>query len=71
MTIVNGFSEFVDPTGLLKTTLHDKRSPTDVLHINNKGYCILVKLIKQAIFGVKKSKSKVNTGRPFSSFFRP
>ena len=71
VTIVNGFSEFVDPTGLLKTTLHDKRSPTDVLHINNKGYCILVKLIKQAIFGVKKSKSKVNTGRPFSSFFRP
>ena len=71
VNIVQGFSEFVDHTGLLKTALHDKRLPTDILHINNKGYCILVKLIKQAIFSAKKSRSKVSAGRLFTSFFRP
>ena len=37
----------------MKYTLHDKRTPKDVLHINVRGYSILVRLIKQAIFSVK------------------
>ena len=71
VNIVLGFNEFADQTGVLKTALHDKRTPTDILHINRKGYCILVKLIKQAIFHAKKSKTSLTTGRLFSSFFRP
>ena len=64
--IVQGFKEFADYRGFLNTILHDKRTPNDVLHINNKGYCILVKLIKQAIFSVKNKANKNVTGRLFS-----
>ena len=60
VNIVEGFND-----GVLKNILHDKRTPTDVVHINNRGYSILVKLIKQAIFSVKSSKNKVTTGRLF------
>ena len=70
VNIVYGFNEFADQNGLLKNTLHDRRTPTDVLHINNKGYRILVRLLKQAIFSVK-SKATTTTGMLFSSFFRP
>ena len=46
---VEGFSSFVDfSSGLLKESLFDKRSETDVLHINDAGYCILVSCIKGA-----------------------
>ena len=44
--------------GVLKDTLHDKRTPKDVLHINVRGYFILVRLIKQAIFSVKKVRKR-------------
>ena len=54
----NGFNEFA-AHGVLK----DKRTPRDILHINGKGYSILIGLIKQAIFSVKKSKNKSATGR--------
>ena len=46
--------------------LHDLRTPNDKLHINTKGYCILVKLIKQAIFSLKRNKSSHVTGRLYS-----
>ena len=47
--------------------MHDKRNATDTLHINDKGYCVLVKLIKQAIFGIKKNKLRVTAGRSFAN----
>ena len=55
MRLVNGFSEFVEHNGLLKTKLHDPRTETDALHINDAGYKILVKLLKREIFASKKS----------------
>lgn len=70
VNIVHGFNEFAEH-GILKSTLHDRRTPTDILHINRKGYSILVKLIKQAIFHAKKSKTRPTTGRLFSSLFSP
>ena len=54
---VEGFSSFVDfSSGLLKESLFDKRSETDVLHINDAGYCILVSCIKRAIRSSKEVK---------------
>ena len=53
--LVNGFSEFVEHNGLLKTKLHDPRTESDALHINDAGYRILVKLLKREIFASKKS----------------
>ena len=54
---VEGFSSFVDfSSGLLKESLFDKRSETDVLHINDAGYCILVSCIKRAIRSSKELK---------------
>ena len=70
VNFVHGFNEFA-AHGVLKDTLHDKRTPKDVLHINVKGYSILVRLIKQAIFSVKKSKKTSTTGRLYSHVVRP
>ena len=66
VNLVQGFQEFADSQGFLKTDLHDLRTPNDKLHINTKGYCILVKLIKQAIFSLKRNKSSHVTGRLYS-----
>ncbi len=63
--IVDGFSQFVDREGLLKSVFHDKRSQADDLHINDKGYCILVRCIKDAIFR-NKLGSKVHSSRLYS-----
>ena len=70
VNFVHGFNEFA-AHGVLKDTLHDKRTPKDVLHINVRGYSILVRLIKQAIFSVKKSKKTSTTGRLYSHVVRP
>lgn len=67
VNIVMGFQEFADYRGFLKENMHDKRNATDTLHINDKGYCVLVKLIKQAIFGIKKNKLRVTAGRSFAN----
>lgn len=66
--IIQGFEEFADQSGVLKSYLHDRRTPNDTLHINSKGYSILVKLIKQAIFKVKgiRNKNRSTTGRSFA-----
>ncbi len=64
--VVNGLLSFVDNQGLLKTSLHDARTESDVLHINDAGYCMLVRHIKAAIFG-NKFGSKVHSSRPYSS----
>ena len=54
---VEGFSSFVDfSNGLLKESLFDKRSETDVPHINDDGCCILVSCIKRAIRSSKELK---------------
>ena len=70
VNFVHGFNEFA-VHGILKDTLHDKRTPRDILHINGKGYSILVRLIKQAIFSVKKSKNTSATGRLYSRVLSP
>ena len=70
INIVQGFNVFADHSGVLKPSLHDRRTPTDKLHINNKGYSILVKLIKQAIFSVKRSKNRSSAGRLYSQAAR-
>ena len=69
--IVQGFGEFVDRDGFLKGSLHDKRTDSDVLHINENGYRILVRQIKSAIFSLKQNKSKSRPGRPYSFVARP
>lgn len=56
--VVEGFNQFVDHMGLLKESLHDRRTDSDVLHINEGGYCILVKQIKAAIFSLKQSRPR-------------
>ena len=55
----------MDSQGLLKSNLHDPRSDTDVLHINDAGYCILVRCLKTAVFGSKIGKH-AGTGRNYS-----
>ena len=70
VNFVYGFNEFA-AYGVLKDTLHDKRTPRDILHINGKGYSILVRLIKQAIFSVKKSTNTSATGRLYSRVVSP
>ena len=67
---VHGCNEFA-AHGIFKDTLHGKRTHRDVLHINAKGYTIIVRLIKQAIFSVTKSKNKSTTGRLYSHVVRP
>ncbi len=67
--IVNGLSSFVDNQGLLKAHLHDTRTESDVLHINDAGYCMLVRHIKAAIFG-NKFGSKVHSSRPYARAVR-
>ena len=62
--IIQGFGEFVDRDGLLKGSLHDKRTDSDVLHINENGYRILVRQIKSTIFSLKKIKVKVDQVDP-------
>ena len=48
---------FIDySSGLLKVYLFDKRSETDVLQINDAGYCILVSCTKRAIRSSKEVK---------------
>ena len=69
VNLVDGFPEFA-AGGVLKDKLHDKRTPSDTLHINERGYCILVRLIKQAIFTIKRSKGRFTTGRKYSSVVR-
>ena len=69
VNLVEGFNEFAFG-GVLKKSLHDQRTPIDLLHINDKGYCILVRLIKQAIFTIKRSKGRFTTGRKYSSVVR-
>ncbi len=63
--IVNGLGSFVDNQGLLKINLHDARTESDVLHINDAGYSMLVGHVKAAIFGNKFS-SKVHSSKPYS-----
>ena len=69
VNIVQGFDEFADYYGFLKPALHDERNHNDVLHINGQGYCILVRLLKHAIFSVKTNKGV--TSRLFSHVVRP
>ena len=71
VNIVYGFNEFVDcRDGLLRQELHDQRTADDVLHINGRGYCILVRLMKHALFSVKRGKGKFTNGRLYSNVTR-
>ena len=70
VNIVEGFNVFADH-GVLKTELHDKRTAGDILHINEKGCSILVKLIKKSIFSIKEHRNRHMTGRLFSHVVRP
>ena len=70
VNIVHGFSEFCDREGLLKSALHDRRTDSDVLHINGGGYRILVRIIKNCIFRNKRSKNRFTTDRLFSNVVR-
>ena len=64
VNIVDGFMQFVDKkSSILKTTFHDDSKAGDPLHINTAGYCVLIKCIKDCIFG---SKNK-NKGRSYAS----
>jgi alkylated DNA repair dioxygenase AlkB len=65
VNMVQGFREFAERDGSLRNSLHDPRTEHDVLHINDRGYCILVRLIKLALFSVKRDKGKYTTGRSF------
>ena len=64
INLVRGLNVFLDQNYLLKYAFHDKRSDTDVLHINKFGYSSLVKCIKTALFG---AKSKNQSGRTNSN----
>ena len=56
---VEGFGYFHDRNnGLLREDLHDRRSENDDLHINGKGYSILVRNIKNSIFKHKNQKGR-------------
>ena len=70
VNIVQGFGAFVDSGGLLRNSLHDKRTINDVLHINGSGYGILVKCIKTAIFNAKRTRNRFTTSRLFSNVVR-
>ena len=61
INLVRGLNVFLDKNYLLKSIYHDRRTDSDVLHINNSGYCALVKCIKTALFGAKTKKE--HTGR--------
>ena len=57
VNLVEGFGYFYDRgNGLLREDLHDRRTDTDVLHINGKGYSILVRNIKTSIFRCKNQR---------------
>lgn len=65
ISLVRGLNVFLDKNFLLKSAFHDKRSDSDVLHINNFGYSSLVRCIKTALFGAKTKKE--HTGGQHSS----
>ena len=67
VNIVHGFNQFVDREGRLRSVLHDRRTEHDVLHINDDGYRILVRLIKNCIFTVKRSRGRYTTERLYAS----
>ena len=69
--IVQGFGQFVDRYGLMKDTLHDKRTDSDVLHINESGYRLLVRQIKSSIFSLKNEKNTSRPGRTYASVTHP
>ena len=71
INVVQGFGQFLERDGLLKASMHDKRTDADVLHINENGYRILVRQIKNAIFSLKPKTSKITPGRPYASVARP
>ena len=70
VSFVYGFNEFADRDGMLRSALHDCRTQNDVLHINDRGYCILVRLIKLALFSMKRGKGKQTTGRTYANVAR-
>ena len=67
---MQGIGQFVDQQGILKGTLHDKRTESDILHIKENGYKILVKCIKSTIFSLKNNRSKYQAGRSYSTVVR-
>ena len=73
VSVVQGFAEFVDrSTGLLRHSLFEKRSESDVLHINDSGYRILVRCIKSAIFSSRDSQgSRLMKHPAYSHVVRP
>jgi alkylated DNA repair dioxygenase AlkB len=70
VNLVQGFRDFADRDGMLRSSLHDPRTPNDVLHINDRGYCVLVRLIKLALFSIKRGKGKLTTGRSYANATR-
>ena len=64
ISLVRGLNVFLDKHFCLKAAFHDRRTDSDILHINGFGYSALVKCIKAAVFGAKSNKS--HTGRPHS-----
>ncbi len=71
INIVHGFKEFAGRDGLLRQGLHDSRTASDTLHINDRGYCVLVRLIKHALFSIKRNGGKHTTGRLYSKVADP
>lgn len=69
--LVEGFLDFVDQTNwLLKESLFSKHFDGDTLHINNRGYCILVKCIKTTIFRCKNLGKNSTNQRVYSNVVR-
>ena len=56
INIVWGFAAFVGHNGLLKSSLHGEHWEGDPLHINLEGTRLLVRLIKQNIFSLRRPK---------------
>jgi hypothetical protein len=56
INIVWGFAAFVGHNGLLKSSLHGEHWEGDSLHINLEGTRLLVRLIKQNIFSLRRPK---------------
>ena len=59
INLVRGLNVFLDKNFLLKAAFHDKRTTSDVLHINGYGYSALVKCIKTALFGAKNKTNHI------------
>ena len=65
VSIVPGFRDFLDQSGLLADNLCRRRG--DALHINRHGVHILANKIKTSIFDRKKRHAgAVTSGRPYS-----